>query len=250
MKWRFIESGPDRAATQMAVDEAMLLARAGGQVPDTLRFFAWRPPAVTVGYFQSLKQAVDLDVARGSGVDVVRRYTGGGAVFHDRELTYSVAMSEAAAPSGIAESYEFICGGVVAGLKLLGIEAEFKPINDILVRGKKISGSGQSRRQGVILQHGTILIDTDLEKMFGLLKVPDEKIRDKMIASAAERVTSIRQELGFVPEAPQLRDAFVRGFARSLGAELEAGALTAAELKDARRLAREKYGADQWNYQR
>ena len=115
-------------------------------------------------------------------IDYVRRRTGGGAVYHDTygELTYSIVVDEdhRLVSEDFLETYRKLCSGLVLGLRLLGIPAEFKPINDIVVHGKKISGNAQTRRMHVILQHGTILRKVDPELMFRVLKVPSEKIRD------------------------------------------------------------------------
>ena len=235
---------------QMAIDEAILISRIKGLVPNTLRFFSWEPSAVTIGFFQSLKQEVDISAAKKNGVDIIRRYTGGGAVFHEHELTYSLAISENDAPKGIIESYQYICSGIVESLKLIGLEAEFKPINDIIVNGKKISGSAQTRKNGIILQHGTIIIDVDVEKMFSLLKVPDEKIKDKMIASVKDRVTSLNNELKPNLNQSELEKTFEQGFSTALDTELISEDLTPEEIKTAEKLHKEKYNTKEWNYWR
>ena len=114
-------------------------------------------------------------------MDYVRRITGGGAVFHDNELTYSIVIPEShpQIPKNIIDSYKRICGAIMKGLDKLGIDSKYFPINDILTNNKKISGNAQTRKSKTVLQHGTILMDVDVEKMFSLLKVPDEKIKDK-----------------------------------------------------------------------
>ncbi len=249
-KWRLVKTMETDGAMQMAIDEAMLAARSENMVPNTLRFFTWKPPAVTIGIFQSLKQEVDAERAKEMGADIVRRYTGGGAVFHENELTYSMALSEKDVPHGIIESYEKICSGIVDGLGLLGIDAEFRPVNDIVVNGRKISGNAQTRKNGVLLQHGTILMDADVKRMFSLLKVPDEKIRDKLIKSAEERVTSLRMETGRPTSVLRLQESLVSGFERAFGTRFVAGELTPTEMKTAERLCREKYSTRGWNHWR
>jgi lipoate-protein ligase A len=127
------------------------------------------------------------------GVDCIKRWTGGGAVYHDfeGEITYSVIAPAKLFPKNIIESYGLICRWLVKGLTSLGIEAEFKPVNDILVKGKKISGSAQTRRGGILLQHGTLLYGLDLKTMFSVLNVSRQKITDKMIKSVEKRVTCV-----------------------------------------------------------
>ena len=249
-KWRLVRHIETSGAMQMATDESILNARIRDEVPNTLRFFTWKPPCVTVGFFQGLEQEVDTKRAESLGIDVVRRYTGGGAVFHDRELTYSIALLEKDTKEDIIESYREICSGITEGLKSVGIDAKFVPINDIIVNGKKISGNAQTRKEGVVLQHGTILLDVDVEKMFSILRVPDEKIRDKMIASVSERVTSLKRELGKEIAVKELEKAIVAGFEKVFGAEFEESGLTEKETKEAEKLCREKYSTREWCYAR
>jgi len=248
--WRVVRQIEAKGAMQMAIDEAMLIARIRKKIPNTLRFFTWKPACVTIGFFQSLRQEVDAEKAKELGIDVVRRYTGGGAVLHDRELTYSIVLSEKDVPSDIIESYKKICSGIVNGLKSIGIDSEFMPINDILVNGKKISGNAQTRREGFVLQHGTILMDVDAKKMFSVLKVPDEKIRDKMIKSVEERVTSLKKEAGREIGCRELEDALIKGFEKAFGAEFMEAGLTDWELRQAEKLCREKYSTRKWCYWR
>jgi lipoate-protein ligase A len=231
----------------MAIDEALLILNAEKKSPNTVRFWRWLPSAVSLGCFQSLEREVDLEAARRHGVDIVRRITGGGAVFHDHqgELTYSLVCGEEDMPRDIVESYKIICDGIVQGLKQLGIPAEFRPINDVQVNGKKISGSAQTRRWGSLLQHGTILISPDVRLMFELLKVSPEKISDKFISSVFERVTTIERELGRRPSFEQVREAMIKGFERALNVDLVEGELTRAELDFAAKL-RPKYASKEW----
>jgi len=172
MKWRLINNDADNAFRNMAVDEALLQS-----IVPVLRFYSWKPKAVSIGYFQSLDAEVDTKACKARDIDVVRRITGGGAVFHDQELTYSVICPEELFSFDILESYQQICGFIVKGLKKYGLDAKFVPINDITIKGKKISGNAQSRKQGKIIQHGTILLDVDADEMFKVLKVPDEKMK-------------------------------------------------------------------------
>ena len=246
MKWRVIALAENTAAQNMAIDHAVSDAVAAGGMP-TLRFYTWKPNAVSIGTFQSMHDEVDVERCRQNGVDVVRRRTGGGAVYHDNkgEITYSVIAPEGGF-SGITESYHIICGWIVKSLAILGITAEFKPINDICVAGKKISGNAQTRRQGVLLQHGTILYDVDVDTMFSLLKVPNEKIRDKMIAAVKERVTRV---LNFADVSrDELYQALLKGFTD--GKEWEFGTLTNDEKRRADELMRTMYSKDEWNFRR
>jgi len=244
MEFRLLDTGKNSAAMNMAIDEAVMLSG----MP-TLRFYEWSPPAITLGYFQGIEQEVDLAKCAQMGIDVVRRLTGGGAVFHETELTYSLILPEKSklVSHNILESYGQICSFVIEGLRKLGLQAEFKPINDIIVNGRKISGNAQTRRGGMILQHGTILLDVDVKKMFSLLKVPDEKIRDKMITAAEERVTSVSKELGTTKGFKEVRLALISAF--ELGTT-KAGQLSQPEMQKAKELLKQKYSTREWNFMR
>jgi lipoate-protein ligase A len=247
IKWRLLPLRVDDASMSMAIDEALLRLNAEGRSPNTVRFWRWLPSTVSIGCFQSVEREVDLEVAKRHGVDVVRRITGGGAVFHDHdgELTYSVVCRQGDAPDDIIESYRLICGGLVRGFERLGLRAEFKPVNDVHVNGKKISGSAQTRRWGSVLQHGTVLIDPDIRLMFELLKVSPEKISDKFISSVYERVTTVVRELGRKPSFDEVRIAMCEGFSDALGVNLVEGELAREELELAAQL-KPKYASEEW----
>ncbi len=246
-KWRLIEDIEDNGAKQMAIDETIARARAKNQVPNTLRFFTWKPACVTIGYFQSLEKEVDKKKAKEADIDIIRRYTGGGAVLHEFELTYSIVLSENDVPSDIIESYKIICNAIVEGFKLLNINAQFKEINDIIVNNKKISGNAQTRMNGVVLQHGTILIDVDVDKMFSILKVPDEKIRDKMIETVKDRVTSLKKESEKEISIQELRQAMIKGFEKVFNVGFEEQKLSEEEMSAAEDIYNTKYSTDEWN---
>lgn len=248
MKWRVIDYQENDAFMNMAIDEAVSESVSCGNSLPTMRFYGWNPDAVSIGYFQKLGKEVDAERCAAEMVDVVRRRTGGGAVYHDHygEITYSVIAKEALFPKDIIESYKLICGWVVDSLSILGIKSEFKPINDITVGGKKISGNAQTRRGGTLLQHGTILYSVNPERMFSLLRVPDEKIRDKMIASARERVTSISRERNVSRE--QAYEAIFEGFTR--GKDFALGELAEGEMRRARSLSESRYSKMEWNSMR
>lgn len=242
-------------ALNMGIDHAVLEEVSAGAAPPTLRLYRWAPSCVTIGYFQSMAEEIDLDACAARGIDAVRRVTGGGAVFHDAEVTYSLVAPEGSplAPDDIMASYGLVCEGLVRGLRGLGVDAIFAPINDIQAGGKKVSGNAQTRKQGCLLQHGTILLDLDLETMFSILRVPAEKLKDKLVQDAKARVTSLRDLLGREVGFDETAAALAAGFAGAwsgLGIELEEGRLTDRELEAARRLAAEKYSTRDWNLKR
>ncbi len=253
-EFRFLDLQTHDAFYNMATDEAIMLAIKDGDSPPTLRFYRWNPSAVSIGTFQSMKEEVDLDFCEDRGIDAIRRITGGGAVYHDYEgeITYSIILPRGhrLAPEDILESYRVLCQGIVKGLEFLGIDAEFKPINDIITGGKKISGNAQTRRHSCVLQHGTTLLDLDVELMFSILKVPQEKISDKMIADVKQRVTSIRDILGAEVSVQDLREALQYGFTEGLGIALIPGTLSDEERTTAERLVVDKYRTDDWNLSR
>ncbi|MBI2147370.1 lipoate--protein ligase family protein [Candidatus Woesearchaeota archaeon] len=246
--WRSIPLAANSAAMNMAIDEAISEAVAAGSSPPTIRFYQWEPGAVSIGYFQGLHQEVDVALCRQKGIDIVRRRTGGGAVYHDTkgEITYSVIAPEAMFPKDIIASYHVICGWIIRGLKHLGIEGSFHPINDILVGGKKISGNAQTRRGGVLLQHGTILYDLDLDTMFSVLRVGKEKLSDKQIQDARQRVTRLLDHGSFTKE--ELYQALLQGFTEDK--LWQQGTLTEGEQRRAAVLVEEKYGRKEWTGRR
>lgn len=232
----------------MALDEVLI-----GQKRPTLRFYGWEPAAVSIGYFQSMEAEVDLAKCDEFGVDVVRRQTGGGAVFHDEEVTYSIhlPMESGLFPEQILDSYRFICGGIIQGLAKMGMEAQFVPLNDIIVGGQKISGNAQTRRGGVILQHGTILKGVDVDKMFDLLKVPDEKMKGKLIEQIKDRVTSINRHTGNKFDFQDIVDNLIEGFSSQFSdCTFVADSLTDEEIAETEKLMKEKYQSKDWNFQR
>ena len=239
-KIRALETGYNNAAMNMAIDEALMENIDHAPI---LRIYGWRPAAVSIGYFQSIKEEIDLEKCSRMGVDVIRRLTGGGAVLHEMELTYSFITKQY--PQNIMESYRWICEAVVTSMKRLGFDASFVPLNDIVVNGKKVSGSAQTRRKGVLLQHGTLLLGADVDKMFCVLKVPSEKVKDKIIKDVKERVTSL-SGITFEEMASSLKTSFATKF----DAKLLADTMSRKEIKRAIWLAERKYSTKEWNFRR
>ena len=251
-QWRLLLTGENTAFVNMAVDKAILVAHSEGKVPPTVRFYSWVPPAISIGYFQSILEEIDIDACKKFGVDYVRRITGGGAVFHEKELTYSIVIAEShpLIPKNILSSYERICNALIRGLQQLGIHGTYAPINDIVVERKKISGNAQTRKMNTVLQHGTILLDVDVETMFSLLKVPNEKIKDKMITDVKQRVTSVHHILGTHVGFDQVAAAMKQGFEEEFNVALVEGSLTSEEKKLARKFEKECFSAFEWNHRR
>ncbi len=251
-EFRFLETGANPAAFNMGLDEAILESVASRAELPTLRLYAWKPRAVSVGYFQGARDEVDLARCAALGVDVVRRLTGGGAVFHADELTYSIVVpdSHPLARGEILESYRSICAGVIAGLAELGVPSEFAPLNDIVSGGKKLSGNAQTRRRGCVLQHGTVLLGVDPEAMFSVLLVPNEKLKGKLIEDVKARVSSVSDILGRIVGYGEAVPAFFRGFSSALGGLGPLSLPSDAEMARARVLAAERFASADWTFKR
>ncbi len=251
---RLIDLEVHSAFENMAIDEAIMLSMKEGKVSPTLRFYRWKPTAVSIGTFQGMNDEVDVDFCKSNNIDVIRRITGGGAVYHDYdgEITYSIILPKGhrLAPDDIVESYKVLCNGVIKGVKHLGIDADFKPINDVISHGKKISGNAQTRRHSCLLQHGTVLLNLDVNMMFQALKVPIEKISDKMIADVKERVTSITDILNRNVGIEEVHTALKKGFSDALQVKLVPSILTNDEITSVKHLACEKYSTKEWNFKR
>jgi len=244
------------AFMNMATDEAVLRARINDVVPNTVRFYRWNPSAVSIGKFQNLENEVQLENCEKCGVDVVRRITGGGAVYHDAqdELTYSVIAKRADLRArDIMGVYVRIYAGLAEALKALGIMADFNEGNaktcpNLTVNGRKISGSAQCHKSGVVLQHGTLLVRVNLERMFELLRVPWAKERMEVVDVAKRRITSVTDELRRDVSLDEVDNALVDGFQKALGNKLSYGDLSRHELELARRLLKAKYITSDWNH--
>lgn len=243
MKWRVIPLETNDAYTNMAIDEAVT-----DSGEPTIRFYRWKPSAVSIGYFQSLHDVVDIEACREDSIDFVRRRTGGGAVYHDYngEVTYSIIGPLGEFPEDLTESYRVICGYVIDALASLGIESEFEPVNDVVTGGKKISGNAQTRRDGMLVQHGTILYDADPAQMFTYLRPEIDKVSDKIVEDVRDRVTSVKEEAGgdIQDTYRALRRAFTRG------RDVYESGLTDEELEVVEEVVRERYTSDAWNFMR
>ena len=251
-QFRYLETGFNRAAYNMGLDEAVLESVAAGAARPTLRLYAWQPRAVSIGYFQGIRDEVNLERCAELGIDVVRRLTGGGAVFHADELTYSIVLPEAhpLARGSLIDSYHTLCSGVIAGMTELGVTAEFVALNDICVGGKKVSGNAQTRRRGCVLQHGTVLLGIDPDTMFSVLMVPAEKSKGRLIADVKARVSSLSDLLSRKIAYVEVLAALARGFESILGPLGAPEKPTDAEDARARFLATESFESQAWTFKR
>lgn len=227
--WRFLDTGRLSASENMALDEVLLQCRARGESPNTIRIMQFSHPAVLLGYNQSVEQEARLNYCLEHEIDINRRITGGGAIFFDRtQIGWEVICDKSSIDAGLPNTalFERICEPVVQALGEIGIQASFRPRNDIEVNGRKISGTGGTEEGNAILFQGTLLVDFDVDTMLRALRVPIEKLKAKELASARERVTCLKWELDNVPELPILKEILKNSFERCFKMTLEEGELT------------------------
>jgi len=245
--WRLLDTGSRSAAENMALDDVILTCKAKKLIPNTLRFLQFTPPAVLIGYHQSVQHEVRMDYVKNNGIDVNRRLTGGGAIYFDSSsLGWEIIAESTAFPHHRKEElFEAMCKGAIEALEMLGIQASFRPKNDIEVEGRKISGTGGTERNQAFLFQGTLLVDFDVETMIRALRIPIMKLKDKELESAKNRVTCIKRELGYRPSDTEIKSVLKKGFERALGIELSEGRLTTDEegLLDS---LLPKYQSDAW----
>jgi len=256
--WRLLKLSTADAYTNMAVDEAIMKARTENRVPNTLRLYQWSPSAVSIGRFQTLADEIHVDNCRKHGVDIVRRISGGGAVYHDQEgeLTYCIVakLSDLGCKDlDMLSAYQKICSGLNEAVKILGAKAEYRPPDpkrcpNLTISGKKISGNAQTSKKGILLQHGTFLMDIDHTKMFTYLKVPWAKTLDDVLAVSKRKLTSARQELDSNFSTPEASHALVEGFEKALNVRFAAEELTEYERNLAERLKKERFVSEDWTF--
>ncbi|MFQ6065665.1 MAG: biotin/lipoate A/B protein ligase family protein [bacterium] len=238
-EWRLIDSGYRDAYTNMAIDEAVFLMREKLGLPSTLRFYGWKPAAISIGYFQRIEDP-SLKEYKRQRLTIVRRFTGGGAILHRGEITYSLACSahEFAAFREIIKTQKLVHEAIILGLQNLGMKAELKRKKikrpnpyfcfvypskyDVVEAGRKIVGSAQRRKNRAFFQHGSILIDNKITPK----GIKEKKDREKII------------------------DSLIWGFEKKLGIRLLPGQLTKEEVKLSHKLKKARYSTRSWNYRR
>jgi len=250
---------PADGATNMAIDEALSLGRRADISPPTLRFFAWDPPTVSLGFGQPLGRDVDLSACRELGVGIVRRPTGGSAIYHDgpeRELTYSIVASaeDLGGLVGLLETYHWIGRALLSGLRSLGAPAEMVAVAggeeptpafcfartgsyEIEVGGKKLVGSAQRRRGTTFLQHGSVVLGVDEPRLRALFPTTTDPLAT---------MTTLEAALGHRPKFDDVATTLAAAFEAEHGLALRPDGLTAAEMALVERLVGEKYATDAW----
>lgn len=274
-RWRFIDSGDCSPAFNMALDEALLEWHSEGKIPPTIRFYGWNPPTLSIGYFQKVEKEIDMEAVKKYGLGFVRRPTGGRGVLHDQELTYSVIVSEAhpKMPQTVTEAYRVISQGILEGFRFLGLDAYFavpkteeekadlkNPRSavcfdapswyELVVEGRKVAGSAQTRQKGVILQHGSILLDLDEEMLFRLFKYPNERVKERLRQNFKQKAVAINELTERKITLPEAKEAFYKGFEKGLEIVLEPYTLSSEEMAYVNELAEKKYASDEWNFKR
>jgi len=258
--WRLLVTEPTDGATNMAIDEAVWLGRRAGASPPTIRFFAWAPPTVSLGYGQPLDRHVDDAACRRLGVGLVRRPTGGSAIYHDgpeRELTYSVVAAADDVGGGardLLHSYQWIGRALAAGLRALGAPVEMVGVArdesatpafcfartgscEIELHGKKLVGSAQRRYGRTFLQHGSVLLGVDAPRLGAIFPTTPDPLAT---------LTTLEAALGHRPKFDDVAAALASAFESEHGLDLRPEGLTASETAAVERLVREKYATDAW----
>lgn len=254
--WRLIPLQTYDAFMNMAIDEALLISRSEHFVPNTIRFYQWKPSAVSIGKNQDPQKVVYMEALQKFGVDLVRRNSGGGAVYHDQqgEITYSVTAQarDLSRTADTVGAYVAVYSAITDALRLLGVTADFNPGDskncpNLAVRGRKISGSAQTLRRNIIQQHGTLLLSVDLSRMFQLLRVEFTDNCFQAAEIAEKKITSIQNELRHAVSVDTVANALVQGFTSQLKIRLVTGSLTHYEMALARKLYKQKYATADWN---
>lgn len=259
-EWRLIiDERPEPGAWNMALDEAIMDAVASGSQPPTLRFYQWNPACLSLGKRQPLS-GVDLNRCRAEGVEVVRRATGGWAILHTDELTYSIATlpDDPRASGAILDAYRSLNRGLIAGLHQLGVSALMNPVQpggaanasaacfevpsayEIVVNGRKLIGSAQTRPAGRVLQHGSLPLRGDIGRVSTFLHVECEAEREALAAHLREHATTLELVLGRTVSFAEAAAALVSGFAEALHLRLRPAAPSTAERQAARALMSDK----------
>ncbi|HYZ00842.1 MAG TPA: biotin/lipoate A/B protein ligase family protein [Candidatus Binatia bacterium] len=247
-RWCLLRPVPVASAVNHALDEVLARRLGAGLRPPTLRFWGRVEPEVVLGRFQSVRNEVDAEAAARHGIQVLRRMTGGGAMFVEPAniVTYSLyAPPELVADVSLVDSYAFLDQWVITALRSLGIDAWYQPINDITSASGKVGGAAQARRHGAVLHHATMSYDLNSQRMLEVLRTGREKLSDKGIASADRRVSPLRLQTNLPRDDVIAR--LIETFADLVGG-LEADELAPEELAEADELVRTKYGTREWTY--
>jgi lipoate-protein ligase A len=243
--FRVIDTGIREGRKQIAFDQALIDLRKAGRIPDTIRFLRF-PPTALIGRHQALSRETKLDYCQSHGVGVVRRITGGGAIYFDEgQLGWELVFERSTLGiASLGELARAICEAAAAGLSRLGVQAKYRPRNDIEVDGRKISGTGGFFDEDTLFYQGTVLVDLNPADMVAALNVAKAKLEKRALDSAAQRVVTLKELLGQTPDMRALQDALLAGFAERLGIEPVRGDITAEEEALAQKHYDEEIGTE------
>ncbi|MFZ2782248.1 MAG: biotin/lipoate A/B protein ligase family protein [Rectinemataceae bacterium] len=246
-RWNLIRTEPMSPALNQSLEQVLADRVGAGERNPTIRFWAWDRPCVVLGRFQSVRNEVDPDAAKREGVSLVRRITGGGAMFIEPEgaITYSTyAPLDLVADLELLESYRFFDSWVVEALRSLDVEAWYQPVNDIMSSGGKIGGAAQARRGPAVLHHTTMAYDMNMPRMLSVLRIGKEKMSDRGVASTGKRVGPLRIQT----ELP--RAAIIERFIETFGTwcDLHVDRLSPEERESGEQLAASKFASDEWTF--
>jgi lipoate-protein ligase A len=259
----------------MALDEALLDWHSEGLLPPIVRFYGWTPATLSIGYFQNVKKEINMEEVKKHNLGFVRRPTGGRGVLHEHELTYSIIVSEnyPNMPATVTEAYRVLSEGLLIGFQKLGLDAYFSvPDTDekksdlknpksavcfdtpswyeLVVEGKKVAGSAQTRQKGVILQHGAILLDLDEDKLVSLFNYPSEEVKARVRRGLPEKAVAINRIRKTPATIGECVEAFKIGFAEGLDVNLEPYSLTNEQIEYVEALETRRYASDDWTYRK
>lgn len=250
--FRVIDTGMREGRAQIAFDQALIELHGAGKVPDTVRFLRF-PPTALVGRHQAIGHELKLDHCRENGIGLVRRITGGGAIYLDeRQLGWELVFSRKNLPMATLGDYtKAICEAVAGGLsKGFGIDARFRPRNDIEVDGRKLSGTGGFFDGDTLIYQGTVLVDLDPAAMVACLNVPEAKLKKRNLDRADQRVVTLKQLLGGeAPDVSSVEQAILEGLSEKLGIEPQRGAPTDEEEALAKELYGQEIGRDDFVFE-
>jgi lipoate-protein ligase A len=243
-----IDTGVREGRANIAFDAAMIEQRQEGNVPDTIRFLRF-PPTALIGRHQDLSREIDLDYCRDNSIGTVRRITGGGAIYLDEsQLGWELVFHRSSLGTAVLpELAEKICNAAALGFQRLGVDARFRPRNDIEVDGRKISGTGGFFDGDVLIYQGTVLVDMNAEQMLRVLKIPEAKLAKRDLDSAADRIITLKELLGDdLPDIETIKKALIEGFEEALGITTVTGETTIAEEALAHTYFEEEIGTDEF----
>lgn len=247
-EWRLLDTGQLPASHNMTLEFVLLNSRQNNWSPNTLHFLQFRPHTALVGYHQAVELEVEEEYCLQNNIEINRRISGGGCIYMDEgQLGWEVtaAKDTPGIPRNLNEMYRVLCECAIAGMDKLGVKAKYRPINDIEVEGRKISGTGGSENDDSFIFHGTLLNDIDIETMIKCLKLPLKKLDDKQVQSFKKRVISVREILGYLLPIEDVKKAMIEGFSEVLGIKLLPGGLTPEE-QDLFAKELPRFQSDQW----